>query len=250
MLTWVGFVGQLLDFVLAKIVGRHVDLALDERKRATRAFLDLYEAVDDVVDLAETFLTRLQPVVDGEKSRVFVAWLEPIADKLDGASRSFLQALIKVERVIAIYDRSLLLMLSNVRQSKSAILTGMSHFLADQMQFRITMSGKRLQAIEYTVPTSDAMHADFEETYRALEQQGNTWRDAPEQWPVHALAAFVRERTRTGSVTPTDVEAITALHKTIAEYLPVLAGARDHLGQFMRERFTLEDLLYVSRGRR
>ena len=248
MLTWVGFVARLLDFVLTKIVGRKVDFALDERKRAARAFLDLCDAVDEIVALTEIFLARLQPIVDGEKSRIFSAWLAPIAGELDHASNAFVQALSDLQRVIAIYDPQLSGMLSNIRESKAEILAGisLSGIFATGMRFQIT-EGKRLKAIEYTMPTEEAMGADFEGMYRAFEELLESRRRTPAEWPVDSLTSFVRDRMIVGSVTPTSVDEIRALHRVISEYLPLLVSTSDRLGQFIRERFTIEDLLYVRR---
>jgi hypothetical protein len=74
MLTWVGFIGRLLDLLLTKVAGKQIDLALDEGKRALRLFVDLYDSVDDIVALTGTFLTRLQPRprIEGRSSQVYL----------------------------------------------------------------------------------------------------------------------------------------------------------------------------------
>src|SRR5262249_12169042 len=114
MIFWVGFIGKLVDLILTKVIGKQVDLKLDERKRAARAFVRLHEAIAQLENAAWEFLALAEPVVEGRRSYLWKSPLRKLAGEADDASRDFGDALAGLLRVIGIYDSALAFLLGRV----------------------------------------------------------------------------------------------------------------------------------------
>src|SRR5437899_12917891 len=48
VIGWLGFIGKLMQFCVEKIVGKRIDLRLDEKKRAATSFIRLYNSLQDL----------------------------------------------------------------------------------------------------------------------------------------------------------------------------------------------------------
>lgn len=59
MLTGQGLIGKLVEFLAIKLVGRKIDLALDDKRRACRAFTELYYCVDRLEEITSIFLDQI-----------------------------------------------------------------------------------------------------------------------------------------------------------------------------------------------
>jgi hypothetical protein len=46
MLMWLGFIGKLIGFILNKLAEKKLELALDKKKQAVKAFVQFHESVD------------------------------------------------------------------------------------------------------------------------------------------------------------------------------------------------------------
>lgn len=48
VLAWAGFIGKLLQFCVEKLVGKKLELALDQKRRSAAAFLRMYKSLQGV----------------------------------------------------------------------------------------------------------------------------------------------------------------------------------------------------------
>ena len=251
MISWAGFLGKLAEFILSKLVDKTLDASFDEKKKAARAFLEFYETLAEIENLTATFVARTQPLVAGEKSRIYSAWLASAAERFDSVSPRFLAALRGLQAVIHIYDPTLSRMLRGIHAFKTGLLLpGISQSLVDAMTFRLVWDGGCLKSVEYSSPSRQLMRVDLEEGYSFIQGIPSTGRgrgSVPAEWPDGALRSLILDSSPVVSASPDDTGKLKKLHSAAEQYLPLLTAAREHLGIFVRDNFSIEDLLYVHR---
>jgi hypothetical protein len=158
MFVWVGLIGKLVELILSKIVGKCLDLKLDERKRAAKAFLEFHEAVAKLEMVARDFLRAVHPAVVGEKPRLYRAPFDAIARDADAASRAFVDSFRELHQVINIYEPKLALLLCGISHFKQGMLT--SSF-TEKMKFELLPNPDSVFAIKYSVPSERLMRASL-----------------------------------------------------------------------------------------
>ena len=126
LLTWVGFIGRLIELLVVKVAGKKIDLTLDRKKKAAQVFVSLYDAVLFLETVTGQFLRNIQPVVDGRKFRIYSFWIKDLSSEIEDASVRFLSGLNAVLPVIEFYDPNLTALLSEIRHGKSAFLEEMA----------------------------------------------------------------------------------------------------------------------------
>lgn len=246
MVTWVGVLGKILEFLVTKLAGKKIDLALDSKKHACKLFLDCYEAIIQLEDVTEELLRELEPVVNGRKSRLYGSRMEPLSKKIDAASNIFFESTSKLGAAIAIYDPDLARMISRVQMGKGrALLLASTLFDRERIYFEVKlMKGKKsLESIRYTLPNEEAERVDLDLVYdeiRASSQKGPLG-----VWGPDVLAKVFKGRVIDDDLLPDEVAKIRYLSKHINRHLSVLTQAREALGGFIKNEFTIEDLLYV-----
>ena len=56
MFGFVGFVGKVIDLVLTRVAGKHIELSLDKKQQAAKAFVRFHESVTDLQAVLDEFL--------------------------------------------------------------------------------------------------------------------------------------------------------------------------------------------------
>jgi hypothetical protein len=258
MIPWAGFIGKFIDFFLSKI-GRVVDDDLDHKKRAAKAFLKLFETIETIEEVTTEFLMRVAPVVKGKKARLYSAWFTDIAQKLDTASTDFLKEIGELRSIVAIWDPQLADMLSVLGREKEDRASSFSEL----MKFNIEWEGSTLKRIIYSAPAQLVVAEDFERTYRAIPALARkdlmrslvkakdfekTYRAIPAlTWPKDLLRSLVEQNLVEGTIIPDNVDQIKWIYEQVSPSVPTIVAARERLGSFIRNNFSLEDLLYTKR---
>ena len=240
MIRWVGFMGKLLELVLSKLVGKKIEMRLDTKKQAAQAFLRLHDALG-LLEVATTrFLEETGAVAAGEKPRLFSVPVNEVVREADIASKKFVQALKSLCPVIAIYDQNLAKLLLGVYGFKRAMVT--SGF-SELMTFQTRVNPDSVFFIESSAPMSEAAGQDLQKAYQQvaaieLRRFGG--------WPKDTLRSIVEKQLVQDRIADDDLDRIKELHKVLSAHLGILSTARLQLADFLREHFSLEDLLYVS----
>jgi hypothetical protein len=231
VITWVGFIGKLFEFALERIVGRKIDLGMDEKKQAARAFVRLYESMEVLEKSAGEFLVAIQPIVDGKKVRIYKAWMSRLPRDINQGSAEFLSVIQEVRRVVRFYDVDLAVFLSDILVNKVRI----SAF--DSMKFQIDWDEEHhLRGLSYTIPSESLMRAELQPFFP--QKYGEIG-----MWPENNLVALFERQVNEGTVAVDDVPKIIWLHQKASEQLPLLTQARKHLGEFIKTNFTLTELI-------
>jgi len=106
MVLWIGFIGKLVELILTKIDGKYVDLRLDERKQAARAFLALHEALIQLEAVAVGIRDEINAVLAGRRSYLWRGPFGRIVHRGDDASRAFADSLRELHPLSASPTRS------------------------------------------------------------------------------------------------------------------------------------------------
>ena len=250
MFPWSALIGKLIELLLSKVVGKHVDLALDERKRAAKAFLRFYEAVVQVEILAQAFLTHAQPFLAGEQPRLYQAVFTTLSTDADHESTEFLASLRQLHPVLDLYDSDLATLLLGIGVIKGRLIT--SSF-ADAMQFGFNSTTKSVFALRYTAPSKRLISIDLAATLETALSTAKTLaaEGLPRSigWRRDLLLEVVTSNSEAGVIEANDRNELKRLYELVEVSLPMLAMAKDGLRKFIQDRFSFEDLLYATKRR-
>jgi hypothetical protein len=196
-------------------------------------------------------LVVTRPVVAGEQPRLYRRPLASIAREADAASHSFLESFHALHDVIGIYDQQLALLLCGVAHMKQGFLMTCC---STRMRFELLPNPESVFAIGYSAPTDWLMTADLEDSYRTAgaiaERLGPhrdiLHRDIRWEWPEDVLLCLVQDNLVEERIPDNGTTQLAVLSNMVSRFLPHLTGAREALARFIRENFSVEDLLYVS----
>ena len=88
MLSGQGLIGKLVLLIAEKLISKQVALALDEKKRACRAFVELYHCLDRLEELNARFVKTL--TYGTEYGRILIGDLQILLPSVDAVSQRFL----------------------------------------------------------------------------------------------------------------------------------------------------------------
>jgi len=113
MMTWGAFLGGMVKFLVEKLLGKKIELALNDRRRAARAFLRLHQLIGELVELSIQIEAGLgNPERDWPRSKG--AWLFEIDQRASRLSNEFFALSDELMKVLEIYDPTLANALGNL----------------------------------------------------------------------------------------------------------------------------------------
>lgn len=261
MIGWLGFAGRLVQFCLEKVVGKKIDLRLDQKKSAATSFIRLHNSLQDLESICTQFIGMLEPVANGKRKRLRADWVRRLSEATDKASGEFLATAKEIVHALEIFDPALALMLGQIRGSKFLFLSLSSGF--DQLTSRFECKTEAgVDSLRYRAPSNDLEKIDFEGIYQEIQGWGTRpfleqdWQlDLGEgevvikhvtlEWPKDSLLDLLDGKIVERVVLPADVEQITFLYELTRHHLSLLTQTRETLRSFIRENFSINDLLYV-----
>lgn len=250
MFPWSAFIGKLIELLLSKVVGKQLEFALDDRKRAAKAFLLFYEATVQIEILGKAFLTNAEPFLRGEQPRLYRAVFADLARDADRESTEFLASLKQLHSIIDLYDSDLARLLLGAGHMKGRLIT--SSF-TDAMQFGFSPTKASVFALRYTAPSNALLNCDLHDildsTRHAEEYLTMNNGVASGHWPKDLLFEMVTANTEFGVIEADRVDQLKMLFDLLQASLPSLTQAKDGLRKFMQDRFTFDDLLYATKRR-
>jgi hypothetical protein len=252
MITGAGFIGKLIEFLVIKLLGKRVDLAIDERKRACRAFLNLYESLSKLELIIGTIVSKLEPVAQNNRERLYSRWLDALSPQIDSTSIDLLRSIDSLGPIVSLFDPDLAAFFSRLVEGKKGIFFYVSS-ASSVREFRFEIKwressppakSKSLEAIRYTTLSKEVTLGDLEGTYAGIKKLAGI---PKVEWPRDVLSTLIQDRLVDDYLTPTDQTKIKELYDALRTHLDVLAQAREKLGEFIKIRFSIEDLLYVMK---
>ena len=89
----VGIAAHLTEFMLTKLIGQKIYIAVNLRGKAARAFLDLFESLSCRERSLNALEKKAQYVVGGSANRLFGVSFGRITKEIQSGTNSFIQSL-------------------------------------------------------------------------------------------------------------------------------------------------------------
>lgn len=245
LLTGQGLIGKLVLFVAEKLIGHEIALALDEKKRTCRAFVELYHCLDRLEELNSRFIPLM---TDGiEQGGILVGDLLLILPAVDGVSQRFLDVRGELHHALTVLDPTLAESVGQLYAAKGSFLFMVAKAL------RYEEPAHRNQVVEYMEPDGKILELDMDAYYEWVRSSPKTsnYEVAKLEWPQNLLwydeteAAF-----HPASLVLTDPGSLERFRKVLTDHGRVLSEARVRIREFVASKFTVEDILYVSTNMR
>jgi hypothetical protein len=252
MITWANYIGKLVGFLLSKVVGKKIDMGLDPRRKAVRAFLELHDALVLLERITQSFIIDAASVADGSSVRLYRGSILKIASDADQASLQLMKAFRSLEPVISIYDQDLANLLWGLRAGKGQMLEGLLQSdLGNQVMFDTLPNPDSVFYMKLATPYVTNMESELAIRYAAVRELKEKRQDDRRSWPKSAFKkavasllvdhAVVRE-----IIADNDIKKISDLANSLSSHLRVLTKARQQLAGFIKENFSLTDILKLS----
>ncbi len=249
MFALAGFIGQLADFILKKVLGNRLDLTLDKKMRAAKAFLHFYDALIQIESVSFEFLKLIQPVVNGEQVRLFRAPFDQIAKEADKATQQFVKSFQELHEVVGIYDPALYIMLGDIVSFKAALggLPFQSSDFAKRMTFNISPNPNSVFYLQSLIPTHPLASQTLEHMYEmASKIKRQPSKENIAAWPQDLLSSLVQDNFKDESIADNNIGLIKQLNEMVTKNIPLLSESRKNFGLFLKNNFSMEDILYFK----
>lgn len=170
MLGWTGFIGGLLEFMIKRLLGRTMDLALNDSRRACSAFWHLHTSVAKLHRDTASFVAALGRVADGSQSRLYTREIRRAVTEIEGHSREFLDVARELIDALSIYDKKLATFVGGVAAMKRGVIKhGLFTALSSSMEFELDWGPadpvRPLRKITYSEPDRQVDSAEFQAAF-------------------------------------------------------------------------------------
>lgn len=247
MIPWAGFTGDLLDFILLRIAGMRSDMRPDERNQAATAFLSLRMAVVRLEVAARDFLEQITSVKTRQKPRLFLAPVDRVAGLSDRASMQISQALRRLSIGVIDDDRLLRLLRGPYTYGGGMLKDrGIPSQFTELMTFETRVNQRSVFFLDCSSPAKKDFEVELQRAYESADDEERRVPPSSRRY-TDVLESLVSELSVSNSIADNDVEKILALEPAVLADLETLSAARSRLDEFIRDKFSLEDFLYVPR---
>ena len=240
MLMGAGLLSKFVELVATKFIGKRLDLALDEKRRACYSFVELLFVLQGFASITKGFVAEL------EKSN-FEPWVTinlmcKNGRSIQALTTRFFELHEDLWLTLNVIDPTLAEVFDRVHSFKGSI------FYAIAESITIPEEEPRNQSILYRRPAEPLLAIDMDAYYRTLESfQGDKW-DAPWIWPSELIelpdyeAAFPSIQFRTD-----DKEKLVSFSQHLKRQAELLDTAIEKLRAVIKGNFTLDEVLSSSR---
>jgi len=243
MLPGQGLIGKLVLLIAEKLISREVTLAFDEKKRACRAFVELYHCLDRLEELNAGFIKMLEYGI--EHGSLLIGDLQLLMPSVDAVSQRFFDIGGELCYALELLDPTLSEAVSQIYAGKGSFLLLVSHAI------RYDDSAKDVQLVEYPEPSPKILNIDMSSYYEWVKTSGEEWDYEKEkmEWPQNLLRyGEIDVAFHKSQVVLTNGKSLSDLRTVLCDHGVVLSRAREKLREFIAAKFALEDILYVSKG--
>src|SRR5688500_7482734 len=102
MLTWLAFSGKVIEYIATKLLGKQLDLARDDRKRACLRCINFLDAFDTLHARFSAFLHLIDSFAAGRNTKLYRSHLDEVTRDLQSASDEFLRNLSGLIKAISV----------------------------------------------------------------------------------------------------------------------------------------------------
>lgn len=246
MLIWQGVIGKMIGFMASKLAGKRLDLALDEKKKAAKAFVKLYFAMQQLEEITARLIEDLEEIQNGKEFYIRGGTLLSISQMIDANTWVFLDGVEDLGEVIDLYDPVLSAELVQLSTYKASFLMHASE------TFKVEEDPTSHHVlITYSKPADKFLTIDFDETYEWLKAREHLYdvRDVFE-WPQNFVVRYCIEEgdLETSVVRLDDAHAVMKFYGMLKQHSAALSTGKERLRSLIISQFKPEDILYVSQG--
>ena len=250
MITWIGLIGKILDFLLEKLLDKTVDWSLDKKKYACQSLVEFHDVLSELEILLADFLETFRPLYEGKKTVIYDYWLRKHSEKIATSTEAFIKCMDKVGRVLYFYDPALAALISNIGESKGRFLSISRSWKMMKFDVQWQTSPESLNCVNYSIPSEKLNKQDFENAYKecmSLPANSRGLERLNRRWNRDTLFILLQDFVEQESFTKTDIEAAKNLYRRLSVHQQLIQGARLKLRDFISSQFSIEDLLAMTR---
>jgi hypothetical protein len=233
MLTAENIVAKVVVSVVSKVASALAAMATDKRKKAARALLKLYYAVQSLDEASEQLLLEIpNPESHGAAHALIVA-LVSNQDRIEIATNAFVDLASELQRGLSIIDPALAQVCAVIYRGKGDFLSFMSQSID------LNLRGDKALVTLYC-PNPKILATDFEEAYSLSQNaiaRGETY-----YWPTGAFDYF-NDFEEVVLSSDDDTAAINII-AMIRQHHELLRQAKEQLRSLIKESFSVDELLF------
>lgn len=239
MITGQGLIGSLALFIAEKLLSHKLAISLDIRKRACRAFVELYFSMDRLEELNSEVLELLSSGIKSDG--ILIGDIELLIPKLNTVSQRFLECRGELATVIELIDPKLARAVTQIYSAKGSFLSLLSN----------SIEIKNSVELEYYAPDSRILEIDMSLYDEWLDKYSEFSRESMEnlEWPQSLLCfGDFEEGFHPARLKLNDTVSLEKLQGILVEHGALLSAAHEKMRVFIGAKFPVEDILYVSKG--
>lgn len=245
MIWWQAVIGKMVGFMSEKLASKWIDLTLDQKKRACKAFVKLYFAMENLEEITGELLKQLEEIQKGTEVRVSGGSLFYISDLVKTNTEVFLDSVRDLGAVLELFDPVLSAELVQLSTYKASFLmTASEGFNVDMDESNGAVS------IRYEKPVDKFLTIDFSETYEWLKKRDRLYdvRDVFE-WPQQFIVRYFIEEgdVESRTIRIDNKSDVMTFCDALKQHSAVLADGTERLRSLIIDKFSPEDILYVNK---
>ena len=240
MISGEALIGKVAIYVAEKIIAKKISLSFDEKKRACRAFVEFYFCLDRLEELNGLFLGMLNSGV--ENDGICDVEVELLMRSINSVSQRFIDIGGELHSAIDLVSPEIANAVGGILASKGGFLLVLSRSMC------VNKSGS---GIEYLEPEKKILEIDMNLYDEWLSENSGDYQDNQSylEWPQSVLLFGEYEEVfHSKELAFNDVESIKRLSKVLEKHGTVLSEAREKIRELISNKFSIEDILYVSKG--
>ena len=240
MIMGTGLLSKFVELVVSKLVGKRLDLALDEKRRACYAFVELLFILKGFHSITRGFIEELEE--HELETWVTINLLSIHGQTIQSLTTRFFVLDRDLLLTLDVLDPALAEMFAQIHTFKGSIFFA----LADSIT--IPEEEPRNQSVAYRHPSDNVLSIDMEAFYDSLQSYGKNDENQPWIWPEELAevadweAAFPTVQFRTD-----DKVQLAKFVTDLKGQLQLLATAVEKLRTLIKDNFTLDEVLASSR---
>jgi hypothetical protein len=273
MITWVGLIGKIFSFLAEQLAGKAFDRLGDTKAIAAESLIRVYTAIAELEGLSFEVLRGAKDSTEEGNSVGLISAVLQTEPDVEAQSRNLIDSSVRLAPVLQIFDPSLAEALGCVFAWKSNILYEASRSMVLERE----PGEHRLVRLRFKDPSDRIFDLDLQSHYRwiqtdsdyitwrkrdplekilagSLEVEGSTqplfitdWNNL--EWPQKLLVQRKVEEVFKDSeidFNVSDIDIIKELANKLERHIKLLSAAREMLRTLIKDKLTLDDVLYFS----
>lgn len=240
MLMGTGLLSKFVELVASKLIGKRLDLAMDEKRRACHTLVELYSILLGFSSITSNLVSELE---ESDFDSVIPISLIYVNQKsIQAQTTRFFDLRDDLWLTLQVVDPVLAAMFEQIHAFKGSVFYALSESIS------IPEEEPRNQSILYRNPSKRLLEIDMNAYYQTLGAFRDDFWEAPSMWPDDVLtspeysAAFTSVRFATD-----DKQQLIAFAHDLSVQLESLNSAIEQLRVLIKDNFTLDEVLAGSK---